>query len=144
MNESIKTPPAKITKSWLCEKCAAEFKTDAEYKQHKVDHMLGKLTDKKIDPIAGPIEETSAQAPVVASTPQQKAQAPWNSGDVKPTPKLSDPIMLKYIYTGTCPCGAAIETIPLDIDVDKQKKYVVIAWCPVEKKNIQQRMVNKL
>lgn len=162
MTDQPKSPAAKVMRSFLCEKCGAEFTSDADYKKHKVDHMQGRISDKKIDPVEGPVEEEAPLAPVVPPTPEQKAKAPWNKmvtpieevyndplasskAQVITQVKKEEPIVLKYVYNGTCPsCNTPVETIPLDVDVDKQKKFVVIAWCSSCKKNIQQRMVTKL
>ena len=153
MTETPKTPPAKIMRSWLCERCGSEFKTDTEYKQHKIDHMQGRVSDKKIDPIVGPVEEIPAEAPekpVQAPTPDEKAQAAWNKATPVKTELIiakpkQEPITLHYAYSGTCPtCSTPVETIPLEVELDKTKKVICVAWCPNEKRNIQQRTVAKL
>src|SRR3990167_9473037 len=77
-------PLPKIVRTFTCERCTAQLKTDQEYKQHKIDHSLGKIADRKIDPVAGPIEEEiEPLKPITPPTPEEKAQAPWNKDGVK-------------------------------------------------------------
>jgi len=130
----------KIVRSFVCEKCGMEMKSNEEYKQHRIDHTLGKPMPE-VDPVSGEVKpdpnqpEQASVQPVVPPKPHTTAS--W--------PSKSEPITLKYIFTGTCPnCSTPVETIPLDVDVEKQKKHVVICWCPQCHKNIQQRNVVKL
>ena len=130
----------KIMRSFTCEKCGRELPNGEEYKKHKIDHTLGKEFPE-IDPVSGEVKPDPNQP---QETPVQPVEPP------KPTnthqwPSKSEPISLKYIFTGTCPnCSTSVETIPLDVDVEKQKKHVVICWCSKCHKNIQQRNVVKL
>ena len=137
--EQPKPPPAKIYRSFICEKCGFDAKSHEEYRQHKIDHTSGKeFPVKGVEPIE----------PIKPIPSEVKAEAPWNKGakSILPaTPNLIQPITLKYLFTGTCPtCNSEVETIPLDVDVNKQKQFVIVCWCSTCKKNIQQRMVTKL
>lgn len=147
MPEEIKRPEQpkpKIIKTFLCEKCSFEAKSDQDYKQHRIDHNLGKEFKPYMHPVTGePVEAIDTIQPenkpaVEAPVMPQKGLKSVGSTNITP-------ITLKYIFEGTCPVdNNRIETIPLDIEIEKNKKFVVIAWCNNCKKNIQQRVVNKL
>lgn len=53
------------------------------------------------------------------------------------------PILLTYQYTGTCDCGTNVETLNLD-DPHTSSKQALIAWCPICKKQLQTKTVNKI
>lgn|SRR3990167_395733 len=147
MNEQPKTPLAKIIRSFLCERCGYETKNHSEYLQHRIDHTNGNI--KAIHPVTGEAYVTGGEDKKPLAQPPITTQVTSNAPQPMPVrtqwPQKGESITLKYLYTGTCPtCSTVIETIPLDIEVEKQKKFIVIAWCPNEKKNIQQRMVTKL
>ena len=125
----------------LCERCAENI-PESKFRQHKIEHQLGKIPEGAdlINPATGkPDNESLTPPPEIKPAPV----VPVKSTE---TPKTTDtPIKLKYVYGGTCPsCGIEVETIPLEVDIEKNKKFVVIAWCSKEKRNIQQRMVTKL
>ena len=144
----------------LCEKCGQNI-PDSQFRKHKIEHQLGKIPEGTdlINPATGkPDGEPLTPPPEIKPAPV----VPVKGTEI---PKTTDtPIKLKYVYEGTCyTCGTEVETIPLDISVDeltgeikesdsgkvkrtyrKVPKFVVIAWCPTEKRNIQQRIVAKI
>ena len=156
--------------SWVCEKCGDELDTHEQYKNHRVDHQLGKIEDvdpverdtgvptrKPGDPLPQAVDEEPLEgqqteptpehidAPALDKTPKSAKVPPWN---VKP--KKQAPMRLVYHFEGTCQtCGSDVETLTLDDLVEKNKKtikskQVVVAWCPNCKKQKRQRQVAKL
>ena len=133
--------------AYLCERCGAEFEQRQEYKDHQVDHMMGRAEDKSVEELVGgedvmaePIEETPGEAlgkPGKTATGQKvEREKPWS----KPRP-----LNLEYHYDGDCPdCGKAVETLEIDDVLDDKKKQVVVAWCVGCKKKLRQRQVAKL
>lgn len=123
--------------SWLCERCGAQFKDNALYKQHRVDHMQGRIPDKKVDPVSGEEIPTKKDKPEVKPVPTQSAA---QIKDAKPK-KIS----LKYVFEGNCECGAKVDTLELDVGSDNTvRDHVVLAWCQNCKKQLRQRSVKKL
>lgn len=112
-------------KSWLCEKCGHESTTHDEYKQHKVDHQLGKITDK-------PEEEIPTPPPKLEPKPMEVQ--PKGDPDRKP-------IQLTYVFTGNCPtCGKHVETLELDVGND----HFCIAFCTACREKRAERKVARL
>lgn len=120
--------------TFLCERCGAEFQGEGEYRQHKVDHSLGKIKDVSINPVTG---EEDVE-PEVA--PEGKAAKP-TVPPVLAKEEVIRPIKLKYLYEGRCPeCLTPVETIELDV----ANHHVAIAYCPNCKQQRAQREVVSL
>lgn len=103
-----------ISRGWLCEKCGKELATHDEYKQHKVNHQLGKSDE---------VEEQPVQA--------------------SQTPKKTDrlPIQLTYLWKGNCQtCGKTVDTLEIDVG----EEHYCIAFCTACKTQKSQRKVVKL
>ena len=130
------------------------FKTEAEYKSHKVDHMLGRIPDRDVDEMIENDEESNKDItaePILIEKGKEVSkndlenkqgkiiEAEWN----KPKPK-DNPPRLVYTYEGVCTCGSDLDTLEIDDVLSDKKKIVVVAWCPSCKKKIRQRQVFKL
>lgn len=119
---------------WLCERCGHESKTNEEYKTHKVDHMQGRISDKKFDRETGTMEEKPAPKKAKFEIPKPSLSAAQIDKD------KTKPIKLKYVYEGNCKCGAKAMTLEVDIG----KVHFVVAHCSKCSKQITQRKVTKL
>ncbi|HHT9145260.1 MAG TPA: hypothetical protein ACFYD4_06195 [Candidatus Wunengus sp. YC61] len=134
-----------IIKTYLCEKCGHVTWNVDEYKKHKVDHQLGKVT-KFIHPVTGEeLDQPKPDAPVDVSKPApvapQEAPKPEVPVSVVIKPEVLE---LTYVYKGNCGiCRTNVETINLE-GVAVKTKTIIVAWCPVCKKNVTQRIVARL
>lgn len=119
-----------------CEKCGFTTEDLDEYRKHRIDHSLGKITVShpiptspkplSLDKAAEQIEE---EKKVVVVPPPP------------PKPSKPEPIRLKYKYEGQCPkCGGQVETLEIDLE----NKYIVSAYCMACKYQIAHRPVKKL
>ena len=108
--------------TWLCEICGAEPPTLVEYKQHKADHLIGKVISE--------VAAKSSTASKVSSKPPSLQKT-----DTKP-------IILIYQYKGDCPkCNREVATLEVDSEGDKLS---VVAYCIFCKKQYNTQKVQKL
>jgi len=132
--------------SFLCERCGAEFEELQEYKDHKVDHVQGRVANKSVEELAGIMDAPDMGTPGPTATGEQIQAEPLKptTKPTKPPWSEPEPITLTYRYDGNCPtCRGAVETLDLEGVADKGK-VVVVAWCPACKKKVSQRIVVKL
>jgi CRISPR/Cas system-associated protein Cas10 (large subunit of type III CRISPR-Cas system) len=117
--------------TWICPECfdeetgPMEFKTFEAYQEHMQKAHGSALEEEKavVEPLAG-------------SQPPKKA-------DLEPVRRSREAISLTYKYQGRCPaCGTEVETIELEAEKGKQK--ICVAWCPVCKVSREQRKVPAL
>lgn len=131
-------------RSFVCEKCGQEFSNQSEYRDHKVDHMLGQAGQRETaehigDPGTPP---TATEQPTGDAPPKASAQAaPWQN---RLEDRKNQGLELAYHYRGYCfDCGNEVETITLD-DVGGRWKCLVLAYCPECKEQKHKEVVHKL
>jgi hypothetical protein len=146
--------------SFICEMCGAEFELHNEYKQHKTDHVLGRVPAKAVDELVGgePLkEEVITAPPIIEKPPKGQYNAPPSSGVPQNAPKapplwsaavqqeLKSPPKLTYKYVGRChTCTTELETLTLEGVAADRSKVVAVAWCPNCKKQVSQQIVSQL
>ena len=140
----------------LCEKCGAQFVNIQEYREHKVDHALGRVEERSVEQLVGgdPTPEEAPQEiiaePLADNIPAKSAKKdekpPWaDQPTVSKDNRKKQGSRLIYKYDGYCNhCGGEVETLEIDGVLEDQKKQIVIAWCPSCKKKLKQRQVLKL
>lgn len=118
-----KTVKIKRDRTWMCDKCTddegmpMEFKTFEEYGKHNDSHSKVQEPEKVVN-----------ESPTIL--PEVKEERLKTS--------------LVYRWEGQCgECGGQVETIPLDVD-KRTNDLVVVCWCPVCKRKVDQRTVVKL
>lgn len=133
MNEPKPKNNMKIYKGWVCEKCGDEFNNSDDYNKHRANHpAIVKELDEPVEtPPPAPIKESFVVPP--------EQRIPVVREEIVHTPPK-----LRYQYDGVCPnCGRPVETIPL-VDIPSKDKVTMVAWCSTDKRNIVQRIVDKL
>lgn len=120
--------------TFLCEKCGKESISQEEYKQHKIDHQLGKA-DLGVHPVTGePIMDDYK----VTVTPAGETKPVEVPKPVKPERK---PVKLKYMWEGNCPkCGKHVDTLEIDVS----GKHFCLAYCTADKETLETREVASL
>lgn len=121
-------------KYYICEKCGMSFTgktSEKDYKQHRIDHTMGKEFSN-IHPVTGePIEK-----PII---PETKPTSPPVAPEKPVLVQRPTPLILKYRYEGKCErCGSDIKTIEV---VLSDENHVIVAYCIKEDKQILQQKV---
>lgn len=135
-----------------CEKCGFTTEDLEIYRQHRVDHALGKVNDalpvptKPTEIAFIPKVEETTEIP----TPPSKSAKEILEEKKQPSPQqppkqavkpATQPVRLRYKYEGVCKkCGNEVETLYLDVE----EKYVVVAFCNSCHEQIMSRPVAKL
>lgn len=139
----------------ICIPCSLEFDSVADYDEH--DKSGHSLKEKGIT--LGPPPPPGVPPGVPLATPEfiQMAQnAKSSDSTAAPLPQHpplakpeQKPIVLSYIYTGTCPtCNVNVGVVELDVELEVEKKKVsrhfAVCICPVCKAQLTSREVVKL
>jgi hypothetical protein len=137
--------------SYLCEKCGAEFEELSEYKDHRVNHQLGRIPAKSVEELTG-FEPPEMGVPGPTATGEQITAEPLQPTTAPTKAPWHEPekLDLVYKYEGECPtCRNQVETLVLDDVLQKgevtiKSKVIVVAWCNHCHKKLRQRIVTKL
>jgi hypothetical protein len=80
----------------------------------------------------------------IAEMEEAKNTPPPSPKPMQQAPNLSkpmqEPVKLTYKYTGNCQCGNGVATLEMDVE----GKHFVIAYCLIEKKQVESRQVVNL
>lgn len=115
-----------------CLSCGAKFDSFIELANHLKSHSKARRDDYKVS------SEVVEEVEKIKETSKIEEKPLVQPTISSPPPKVSTPICLSYKFSGQCPvCFIEVETICIKTDLGSY----IVAWCPREKKELQQRQV---
>lgn len=121
----------KPSTGWACIHCGRGFPSIKDMEKHIDEVHSGILEEEEKQ------EDEEIKKAVEEDFNKEPAPAPQ---EIKPIP-----LELTYKWTGTCPqCHQEVETIILDIDINKKPRHFAVAYCNNCKKKLKSKQVEEL
>ena|SRR3990167_2797713 len=139
-----------------CSVCSEEV-LDTQYNSHMLQkHPKGQLTSilaqkniPKTSNLPPGIRPEDLPSPEFMATMEEMRKAEMAPPPLKPVvaqpmiksiPSTPEPVTLTYKYIGSCKCGNSVATLEMDVE----GKHFCIAYCLIEKKQVEVREVASL